>query len=127
MQMQTQFFEMYRAGLKTTTDMMTASLENAERLQQQQLDALHSALDAQVKSARELSEVKSLEELMALQTRLAGTQLERTMDFWSRLWRAAGDSQAAMMGRAQAQVGRMPDLIQTESRKPAQQPERKSA
>lgn len=124
--MQAQFFEMYRAGLKTTADMMAASLENAERLQQQQLDALHSAIDAQLKSARELAEVKSLEELVALQTRLAGTQLERTMDFWSRMWRAAGDSQASMLGRAQSQASH---VIQTaaDTRKPPQPAERKSA
>ena len=105
--MQTQFFEMYRAGLKNAADVMTATLENARRLQQQQLDALQSAIEDQTRSVRELADVHSMDELMALQTRLASSQLERTIDFWSRLWRAAGDNQLAIMGQAQAQLGQV--------------------
>jgi len=111
-QMQTQFFEMYRNGLKTTADMMAASLEGAQRLQQQQLDALHTALEDQVKSARELSEVRTMDELAALQTRLTGVQLERAVDFWGRMWRAASDNQVAIMGRAQSQLGQVRDVAQ---------------
>jgi phasin family protein len=130
MQMPTQLFEMYRAGLKTTADMMTASLESAQRLQQQQLDALHTALDDQVKSVRELSEVKSMDELMALQTRLTGSQLERAVDFWSRMWRVAGDNQVAIIGRAQSQFGQVRDVAQQELQRQQheqQRQQRKSA
>jgi phasin family protein len=126
MQMQTQFFEMYRTGLKTSADLMTASLEGAQRLQQQQLDALQTALDDQVKSARELSEVRSLDELAALQTRLTGVQLERAVDFWSRMWRAASDNQVAIMGRAQSQLGQVRDVAQ-QAQHEARRQERKSA
>ena len=105
--MQTQFFDMYRAGMKNAADVMTATLESARRLQQQQLDALQSAIDDQTKSMRELADVRSVDELMALQTRLASSQLERTVDFWSRLWRVAGDNQLAIMGQAQAQLGQV--------------------
>ena len=105
--MQTQFFEIYRAGLKSAADMMTATMESARRLQQQQLDALQSAIEEQTRSVRELADVRSVDELMTLQTRLAGSQLERTMDLWSRLWRAAGDNQLAMIGQAQSQLGQV--------------------
>jgi hypothetical protein len=105
--MQTQFFEIYRAGLRSAADMMTATLESARRLQQQQLDALQSAIEEQSRSVRELGDVRTVDELMALQTRLAGSQLERTMDLWSRLWRAAGDNQLAMIGQAQSQLGQV--------------------
>ena len=103
--MQTQFFEVYRAGLKNAADMMTATLENARRIQQQQLDALQSAIEDQARSMRELADVRSVDELMALQTRLASRELERSMDYWSRVWRAAGDNQLAMIGQAQSQLG----------------------
>lgn len=109
--MQTQMFEIYRAGLKNAADMMTASLESAQRLQQQQMDVLHTAIEDQMKSMRELAEVRSVDELMALQTRLTGTQLERAMDFWTRMWRAAGDNQAAMLGQAQSQFGQARDRM----------------
>lgn len=127
--MQSQFFEMYRAGLKSAADMMTASLEGAQRMQQQQLDILHSAIEEQSKSVREISEVRSVDELMALQTRVTGAQMERAMDFWTRMWRAAGDNQAAIIGRAQSQIGQvreqMRDAVPQTDRKQAQ--ERKTA
>jgi phasin family protein len=105
--MQTPFFEIYRAGLKSAADVMTATLEGARRMQQQQLDALQGAIEEQARSVRELAEVRSVDELMALQTRLAGSQLERTMKFWSRVWRAAGDNPLVLMGQAQSELGRM--------------------
>jgi phasin family protein len=125
--MQTQFFEIYCAGLKSVADMMTASLENVRRIQQQQLDALQSAIDDQAKSVRELADVRTVDELMALQSRLAGTQLERTMDFWSRLWRAAGDSQLAMIGQAQSQLGQVHEGIREVTREAAQEREQRAA
>ncbi|OGA57694.1 MAG: hypothetical protein A3G81_04260 [Betaproteobacteria bacterium RIFCSPLOWO2_12_FULL_65_14] len=109
--MQTQFFEMYRAGLKGAADMMTASLQSAQRLQQQQLDVLHSAIDDQVKSVRELSDVKSVDELMAVQTRITGAQFERAMDLWNRMWRVASDNQVAIIGQAQAQLGQVQNTV----------------
>jgi len=125
--MQTQFFEIYRAGLKSAADVMTATLESARRLQQQQLDALQSALEDQTKSVRQLAEVRTVEELMALQGHLAGTQLERTMDFWSRLWRAAGDNQLAMIGQAQSQLGHVHEGIRQVTREAAQEVEQRAA
>jgi hypothetical protein len=107
--MQTQLFDIYRANLKTAADMLTTSLDTAQKLQQQQLDAMQAALDDQVKSMRELSEVRSMEQLMALPARLTASQVERTVDFWSRMWRVAGDNQAALIGQAQSQLGEARD------------------
>jgi phasin family protein len=137
--MQPQFFEIYRAGLKSAADMMTASMESAQRMQEQQLDVLRTAIEDQAKSVREISEVRSVDELMSLQTRLARSQAERTMDFWSRMWRTAGDNQMAIIGQAQAQLGQVRDHMRDASttmsntmRETSQQehrkhPERKSA
>ena len=110
--MQTQFFDMYRAGLQSAADVMTASLESARRLQQQQLDSLQSAIEDQSRSMRELAEVRTVDQLLALQSRLAGTQLERAMDFWSRVWSAAGDNQLALL--AQARLGQVLEAQATE-------------
>jgi phasin family protein len=106
-QQQTQFLELYRAGLRTAADMMKASLESAERVQNQQLESIRHALEENVRSTRELAEVKSIDEMLTLQTRLTGTQLERSVEFWSRIWRAAGDTQMAMIGQMQSQVGQL--------------------
>jgi len=85
MHMQPQFFEIYRAGLKSAADMMSASL----------------------------------------QTRFTGAQLERTVDFWSRMWRAAGDSQVAIIGQAQAQLGQVHSTVRDTTYQQQQEQQRK--
>ena len=90
--MQTQFLDLYRAGLRNAADMMSVTLQSTRRLQQQQLDALHTAIDDQAKTMRELSEARTVEDLMALQMRLASTQVERTMQLLGGVWQAAGQN-----------------------------------
>ena len=89
----------YRAGLRTASDIAKASLENAQRLHAQQLDALREALDANTRSAQRLSEASSITDLMALQVKLAGTQAEQATDFWTRAWRTASETHVAMLGQ----------------------------
>jgi phasin family protein len=84
-QPQAEFLDLYRAGLKTAADLMKASLQSAERLQNQQLVAIRTALDQQSKSINELSQAKTIDELLALQTKMAGAQWERAMGYWSEL------------------------------------------
>ena len=114
--MQTQFFEMYCSGLKSAADMMNTALESTRRLQQQQLDSLQSAIDDQTRSLREFAEVRTVDQLIALQSRLAGSQLERAVDFWSRLWSAAGDNHLALMAQAQLGQGRQGEATAQEQR-----------
>jgi hypothetical protein len=106
-QQQTYFLELYRNGMRAASDIMRTSLENAQRLQAQQAEAVRSALDENVKSARELSEAKSLDEIMALQSRVLGRQA----DMWGRLWRTASENQVAMIGQVQSQVGQLSDTV----------------
>jgi hypothetical protein len=44
-QPQPELFDLYRTGFKSALDWMQTSLENAERLQNQQLTAFRSALN----------------------------------------------------------------------------------
>ncbi len=101
---QTEFVDLYRSGLKNAVDLMKASLESAERLQQQQLSAIRSALEQNAKSLDELGSAKSLDELVALQQKLAGAQFERVMGYWSSLYQSAGESQAATIRKQMAQA-----------------------
>ena len=108
-QPQTQMLDFYRASMRTAVDLAKASLENAEKLQNRQLQIVRNALEENTKSASDLAQVKSLDEMMALQTRLASSQMQRMIEFWSGLWRTAGDSQMAMIGQLQGQVEQMRD------------------
>jgi phasin family protein len=85
-QQQAEFVDLYRAGLKTAADLMKTSLQNVEKLQNQQLVVIRNALDQQAKAIGELSQAKTIDEVLAVQTRMAGAQWERAVGFWSELW-----------------------------------------
>ncbi len=127
-QQQTYFLELYRVGMRNASDIAKASLENVQRMHSQQIEAVRSALEDNVRSTRELSEVRSMDEMMALQTRILGSQMERAADFWGRMWRSASESQVAMVGQV-TQIGQIAaERMRETERKPQQaQPERKSA
>jgi len=101
---QAEFLDLYKAGLKSAVDLMKSSLESAERLQQQQLSAIRGALEQHAKSVNDLSDAKSLDDLMALQQKMAGSQFERVMGYWGTLCQTAGQNQAAAMGQVQNQM-----------------------
>jgi len=106
---QAEFLDLYKAGLKSAVDLMKASLESAERLQQQQLTAIRGALEQHVKSVNELTSAKSLDDLVALQQKMAGAQLERMMGYWTSICQTAGQNQAAAMGQVQNQMAQARD------------------
>jgi phasin family protein len=103
-QPQAELFDLYRAGLKSAADMMKTSLESAEKLQNQQLVAIRSAIEQQAKSVSELATARTLDELISVQSRLAGQQIEQAMSLWSGLFQAAGETQRAAIGRIQDQA-----------------------
>lgn len=110
-QQQTYFLDLYRAGIRTATDIAKATLESAQRLQTQQAEVLRQAIDDNTRSARQLSEANSLADVMAVQVKLAGAQVERTADFWTRAWRTASETQVAMLGQVQNQVGQLDERV----------------
>jgi phasin protein len=109
--MQTQWLDLYRAGLRSAADMMKTSLENTERMQQQQLQVIRNALEETTKSTSQVGDVKSLDDVMALNSRLAGAQLERMTEFWSNWWRAAGETQKSMIDQMQSQMGQAKERV----------------
>lgn len=111
-QPQVEMFDLYRASLKSAADMLKASLESAERLQNQNLVAIRTAIVEQSKSLSELGEAKTLDELMALQARIAGEQFQRTMGYWTNLCQTAGQNQMAVIGQMQAQAANARELLE---------------
>lgn len=109
---QDQFVDFYRAGLKATGDMLRASLEGAERLRTQQLAAIGEALAAHEQSVAEISQAKGFEELFAVQAKIAGAQSQAVIGYWNGLYQAAGENQAEINKRVQAQVEQIRDNFQ---------------
>jgi hypothetical protein len=108
---QAQLLDLYRAGVRSLVDVMSASLENTERLQQRQLEMVRSALEQNNRSTDQLGEARNLEELMALNSRLVGAQLDRVTEFWAGMWRAAGDAQKSMIDRMQEQMDQSREAV----------------
>lgn len=111
-QPQVEMFDLYRASLKSAAGILKASLESAERLQNQNLVAIRTAIVEQSKSLSELGEAKTLDELMALQARIAGEQFQRTMGYWTNLCQTAGQNQLAVIGQMQAQAANARELLE---------------
>jgi hypothetical protein len=108
-QPQAEFLDLYRAGLKNAVDLMKASLENAERLQNQQLSAIRDALQQHAQTVNQLTEAKSVDQLVALQQQMAGSQFERLISLWGNFYQAAGQNQVAAVSQAQAQMAQARD------------------
>ena len=98
-QPQAEFLDLYKTGLKTAADLMKASLQTAERLQNQQLVVIRTALDQQSKSINELSQARSMEELFSLQTKLWSelyqTQVQQAQSWFSEMNGAAQNAAAS--------------------------------
>ena len=101
---QTEFLDLYRSGLKNAVDLMKASLESAQKVQEQHLSAIRAALEQNAKSLSDLSGAKSLDDLLAVQQKLAGAQFERVMGYWSRMCQTAGETQVATISKQMAQA-----------------------
>ena len=110
-QPQAEMLDLYRAGLKSAADLFKTSLESAERLQNQQLVAIRTAIVEQSKSANELVSARTLDELLSAQSRLAGAQMERALGYWSELCQVAGQNQMAAIGQVQQQMSRIGETL----------------
>ena len=105
MQTQPQFIDLYRASLNSAAELMKSSLQQAERLHQQQLELVRGALEENERSSHQIADAKSLDDILNLNSRVAGVQLERITAFWSGIWQAAAGTQKLMAEHVQAQVG----------------------
>ena len=125
--MQSQLVDLYRAGIRSATDMMKLSLEQTERLQQQQFQLIRSALDESMRSGSQAGDAKSLDDMVALQSRIAGAQFERMAEFWANWWRAAGDAQKSMIEQMQSQMGQARERVREGAAVQESKAQRKSA
>lgn len=103
-QPQAELFDLYRAGLKTAADFLKTSLESAERLQNQHLVAIRTAIDQSSESVTELGRAKTLDELMAVQTRIVGENVERAIGYWGDLVQLATENQRKALAQLQDQA-----------------------
>ncbi len=114
--MQAQFFDLYRSGMKTAAEFVKTSLENTVRLQQKQLDMVRNILDENTRSTDRLGQARNIEDLLGMQSQLAGTQLQRIAEFWTSAWQIAADNQKAVIEQWQSQLGHAGEAMRETAR-----------
>src|SRR6186997_1450231 len=92
-----QFFDLYRSGLEAFLDMTKTSVQGAERLREHQLKAINEAFSEAGETGRQFGAVRSLEELLELQSKLAPVQLEKAMRYWGGLYATGARNQVEIM------------------------------
>src|SRR5258708_12635350 len=98
--MQNQFFDLYRSGIMTAAEVARTSLQNVARLQEKQLGMVRDILDESTRSAERLNNARSIDELLALQSQLAGAQFGRITEFWSSICQAAPQNHQSLFHHA---------------------------
>jgi hypothetical protein len=111
MQTQSQFVDIYRSMARAGTESAKAALQNTERLHQQQLQIVRSALEHNMKAANQLAEVRSMDELFSMQSQLIGTQVAQGLEMWRTMLRLFGDGQMTWLSQMQTQVGQATDTV----------------
>lgn len=109
--MQAQFADVYRAALQSATDLMKASLQQAERLQQQQLEILRGAVQNTEQSSTEIAGTKSIDDVVRVNRRIAGDQFEAITQFWSSMWMAAAETQKRFAEQVHGQASHARDRM----------------
>src|SRR4051812_17303219 len=105
MQAQSHLLDIYRSMARAANDTVTATLQSTQRIQQNQLDVVKAALDQSTRSAQQLTQVQSIDELVSAHSQLVGTQVAHTMEIWRSMFRALGDTQMTLMAQMQSHVG----------------------
>ena len=109
--MQAQMVDLYRAALQSASDLMKASLQQAERLQQHQLEILRGAVQNSERANTEIAAARSLDDVLTVNRRIAGDQFEVMTQFWSTAWSAAAETQKRFAEQVQAQAGQARDRM----------------
>src|SRR5262249_54096897 len=85
-------------------DLARTSVQGAERLREHQLKAIHEAFSEAGDCGRQIGSAKTLDELIELQSRLAPSQLEKAMRYWSRLCATGARNQVEIRQQMQSKV-----------------------
>ncbi|MFI4922712.1 MAG: phasin family protein [Burkholderiales bacterium] len=88
--------ELNKNSIENALRFAKITMESAERLVKLQLEAAKQAVDENVKNAKSLSEVKDLQEVMALRAKLAESGVEKALNFSRSVYEVASHAQAEL-------------------------------
>ena len=89
-----QFVQFSKSSLEAALTLANITLQSTERLMDLQLKTAKEALDQSMKSAKALSDVKNVQDLMALQTTSTQPGMDKVIEYSRSLYEVASDAQA---------------------------------
>jgi phasin family protein len=98
---QEQFAEFNKANVAQATKFAALSLENAEKLVKFNLAAAKAAIAQSVEGAQAVSSVKDVQDLLALRTKLAESQVQTAVGYSRHLYEMATEAQASFSALAE--------------------------
>jgi len=101
--LQDQTLDSCRAGLTAAVDMMNATAQGTERLHTHQLATITQALAENAGLSVQIHEAKSLDDVMAVYTALAGIQVKYLSAYWGGVHKIVSENHAALQNLAQTQ------------------------
>jgi len=110
-QMNDQLYELYRAGLQSTIDVMDTYLCGAERLRTQQIQAIKDNLADHVETVKEIKSADNMETLHAIQTDLAWRQLEKAVAYWNSVCSTANQNQMDIVRQSEMKALEFTDCV----------------
>jgi phasin family protein len=103
--------EVSRSTLETTARAASISMEGAERTLAVQLEFARGALKQATANARAVSQVKDVQELMALRSRIAESTLESLVGYSRNLYEVASAAQSEFSRLAEERMGKFQKVV----------------
>lgn len=91
-----QYPELNKNSVDNALRFATITMESAERLVKLQLEATKQAIEENAKNVKSLSEVKDLQEVMALRAKLAESGVEKALNYSRSVYEVAAEAQAEL-------------------------------
>lgn len=91
-----QFAEMNQANVDNALKFAQLSLESAERMLKLQLDAAKNAIEDSARLARTVTEVKDVQQAMALRSELAESSVEKVLEYSRSIYEIASQTQVEL-------------------------------
>jgi phasin family protein len=107
-----QFLDLYRSGIEAVFAMTKCSIEGAERLRNQQMRTLNEALADAGETGRQIGSVKSFDQFVEMQSKLAPAQLEKAMGYWTGWYATSARNQVELMQNVQSKVSDITEACQ---------------
>jgi phasin family protein len=100
-----QIAELNKANIAQATKIAAISLENAEKLMKFNLDSAKAAFAQSVEGAQAVAGVKDVQDLLALRTKIAESQVQSAVGYSRQLYELATEAQASYSALAEEAFG----------------------